>query len=231
MRYYISDCHFYHDKLNEQMDCRGFPDAQSLNHYMIEQWNSRVRRKDEVVILGDFSIANARQTNEIINQLNGTLYLITGNHDHYIHDSEFQKERFVWIKPYGEMHDNKRKVILSHYPVFCYNGQFRLTRKGSPSTYMLYGHVHNTEDERLVRQFIKITQESTRMTKHSDTPIHVPCNMINVFCMYSNYVPLTLDEWIEVRKKQLAEEFQTNLPKSGYSKIGSECCRFQKGEV
>ena len=26
----------------------------------------------------------------------------------------------------------------------------------------------------------------------------IPCNMINCFCMYSDYVPLTLDEWIEL---------------------------------
>ena len=25
---------------------------------------------------------------------------------------------------------------------------------------------------------------------------HIPCNMINCFCMYSDYTPLTLDEWI-----------------------------------
>mgnify|MGYP006967377812 CR=1 FL=1 len=28
----------------------------------------------------------------------------------------------------------------------------------------------------------------------------IPCNMINCFCMYSDYVPLTLDEWIELYK-------------------------------
>ena len=136
MRYYISDLHFFHESLNTQMDCRGFKDAAQMNAYMIKQWNSRVRPKDEVVILGDFSVGKAKETNEVLSQLNGTLYMIKGNHDSYLKDSEFNKERFVWIKPYAEMHDNRRKVVLSHYPIFCYNGQYRRNKKGEPLTYM-----------------------------------------------------------------------------------------------
>lgn len=131
MRYYISDLHFFHESLNTQMDCRGFKDAAQMNAYMIKQWNSRVRPKDEVVILGDFSVGKAKETNEVLSQLNGTLYMIKGNHDSYLKDSEFNKERFVWIKPYAEMHDNRRKVVLSHYPIFCYNGQYRRIKKES----------------------------------------------------------------------------------------------------
>ena len=168
MRYYISDLHFFHESLNTQMDCRGFKDAAQMNAYMIKQWNSRVRPKDEVVILGDFSVGKAKETNEVLSQLNGTLYMIKGNHDSYLKDSEFNKERFVWIKPYAEMHDNRRKVVLSHYPIFCYNGQYRRNKKGEPLTYMLYGHVHDTMDEQLVRQFCQITRETKRQSKYDE---------------------------------------------------------------
>ena len=168
MRYYISDLHFFHESLNTQMDCRGFKDAAQMNAYMIKQWNSRVRTRDEVVILGDFSVGKAEQTNEILNQLNGRLYMIKGNHDRYLKESEFHKERFVWIKPYAEMHDNRRKVVLSHYPIFCYNGQYRRNKKGEPLTYMLYGHVHDTLDEQLVRQFCQITRQTKKQGKYDE---------------------------------------------------------------
>ena len=59
MRYYIADCHFFHESLNYQMDCRGFANAEEMNNYMIEQWNKKVRWNDEVVILGDFSLGKA----------------------------------------------------------------------------------------------------------------------------------------------------------------------------
>ena len=63
-------------------------------------------------------------------------------------------------KSYAEMQDNQRKVILCHYPVMCYNGQYRLDRKGNPRTYMLYGHVHDTMDQRLLEQFQEITKRN-----------------------------------------------------------------------
>lgn len=197
MRYYISDLHFYHGNLNTQMDNRGFADGDQMNAYMISQWNKKVGKNDEVVILGDLSLGKGPATNAIVEQLNGTLYLIEGNHDKFVRDKEFDASRFVWIKPYGEIYDNKRKVILSHYPIFCYNGQYRRDRKGNPKTYMLYGHVHDTFDQRLMEQFQQLTREAVRIQAKEGEPMPIPCNMINCFCMYSDYMPLTLDEWIE----------------------------------
>ena len=37
---------------------------------------------------------------------------------------------------------------------------------------------------------------------------NIPCHMINCFCMFSDYEPLTLDEWIEndrCRREKLEE--------------------------
>lgn len=209
MRYYISDLHFFHSNLNERMDKRGFASGEAMNEYMIRQWNDRVRKNDEVVILGDLSMGKAGETNEIIHRLKGKLYLITGNHDRYLQKKEFDASRFVWIRPYGEIHDNNRRVILSHYPIFCYNGQYLRDKKGNPRTYMLYGHVHNTYDEFLLNQFIMQTKSAVRRVKGSGEPMGIPCNMINCFCMFSDYVPLTLDEWIVVdreRRSRICEE-------------------------
>ncbi|MEI3139151.1 MAG: hypothetical protein V8T31_06200 [Lachnospiraceae bacterium] len=51
MRYYIADCHFFHKKLNDNMDCRGFASVEEMNVYMLKKWNAKVRPEDEVVIL------------------------------------------------------------------------------------------------------------------------------------------------------------------------------------
>ena len=92
---------------------------------------------------------------------------------------EFDRSLFRWIRPYAEIRDCRRQVILSHYPVFCYKGQYRMTPEGTPLTYMLYGHVHNTHDERLVNEFIRITR-STMVKSARQTEEHpIPCNMIN----------------------------------------------------
>lgn len=207
MRYYIADQHFYHVSLNAKMDCRGFDSVETMNRYMIDQWNGKVTAKDEVVILGDLSFGKGAETNKVLDQLNGKLYLIEGNHDkRYLADKEFHKERFGWIKQYEELNDDNRKVVLCHYPIICYNGQYRIDENGNPKTYMLYGHVHDTQDQRLVEQFQRITRS---------TPIrdrHIPCNLINCFCMYSDYRPLSLDEWIAVAAQR--EQAVASLPSS-----------------
>lgn len=201
MRYYIADLHFYHEKLNTKMDCRGFENVDEMNEYMIEKWNKKVRTCDEVVIIGDLSWGDAKQTNELLDRLHGKLYLITGNHDRFVTYRGFHAERFKWIKPYEELSDNKRKVVLCHYPIMCYNGQYRLDKNGNPKTYMLYGHVHDTRDQRLLEQFQDIMR-NTKVINAKGEEQMIPCNMINCFCMYSDYEPLSLDEWIELDRRR-----------------------------
>ena len=202
MRYYIADPHFFYGSLNTKMNRRGFESVEAMNEYMLRQWNRKVRKNDEVVILGDLSWGKAEETNELLERLNGRLYLIQGNHDRFLKNKDYNAGRFVWIKPYEELQDNKRKVILCHYPIMCYNGQYRVDENGNPKVYMLYGHVHDTQDQRLLERFQAITRETASVSPDG-TARQIPCNMINCFCMYSDYVPLTLDEWIACEKRRM----------------------------
>lgn len=195
MRYYIADSHFFHENLNTKMDYRGFENGEAMNQYMLKKWNDKVRNNDQVVILGDLSWGKAEETNELLEKLHGRLYLILGNHDRFLKDKAYNTERFEWIKPYEELQDNKRKVILCHYPIMCYNGQYRRDDTGNPKVYMLYGHVHDTQDQKLIEQFQR-EMTHTNVVNPDGTIRNIPCNMINCFCMYSDYTPLTLDEWI-----------------------------------
>jgi len=203
MRYYIADCHFYHRNLLTEMDSRGFKSVEQMNEVMIEKWNKKVHAHDEVVILGDLSLGSGQETNQILHRLKGKLYLIRGNHDdRYLKDKDFDVSRFVWIKDYAEIHDNKRKIVLMHYPIFCYNGQFRRGPDGTPLTYMLHGHIHKTEDQKLVDKFCAETRATMRKSAHQEVAQQIPYQMINCFCMYSDYTPLTLEEWVECDKKR-----------------------------
>ena len=204
MRYYISDLHFFHDALNSSMDNRGFESVEAMNAYMIEQWNKKVRKNDETVILGDFSVGKAPETMEVLKALNGAKYLIVGNHDAFLEDKAFDRSLFKWIDNYRELKDNRRRVVMSHYPMMCYNGQFWTDKEGKAKTYMLYGHVHNTLDERLVNRFQNITRQSIHYDNRKEESRLIPCNMINCFCGFSDYMPLTLDEWIETDTKRRA---------------------------
>lgn len=184
------------------MDNRGFDTVEEMNEYMIKQWNDKVRKNDETVILGDFSFGKATETEEILKRLNGTKMLIKGNHEKYLKDSSFDKSLFKWTRDLTDLNDDNRKVILCHYPVFCYPWQYRVNEDGTSKVYMLHGHVHDTHDAKLVEQFKEITRNTKVMSRGVSEPTSIPCNMINCFCMFSDYIPLTLDEWIELDKKK-----------------------------
>ncbi len=201
MRYYIADLHFFHGALNDKMDRRGFASVEEMNEYMIAKWNKKVRKNDDVVIIGDLSWGNVQETDALLQRLKGKLYLVCGNHDRFVNDKKMNPDRFKWIKHYAELSDNRRKVVLCHYPIMCYNGQYRVDEKGEPKAYMLYGHVHDTQDERLIEQFQEITRK-TMITDAQGNERSIPCNMINCFCKFSDYEPLTLDEWIVCDKRR-----------------------------
>lgn len=204
MKYYIADCHFYHKNLLTKMDNRDFESVEQMNEVMIEKWNKKVHARDEVVILGDLSLGNGKETNEILCRLKGRLCLIRGNHDErYLRDRDFDTSRFEWVKDYAEIHDNKRKIVLMHYPIFCYNGQLRRGADGTSLTYMLHGHIHKTEDQELVDRFAQETRAAVRRSVHQEEALPVPCQMINCFCMYSDYTPLTLEEWVECDQRRM----------------------------
>ena len=204
MKLYISDLHFFHENLIKGLDKRPFETCHEMNKYIIEKWNSKVKGGDQVIVLGDmFWSKDPDEINPILRKLNGKIYLIKGNHDHrWLNKEGIDMDRFQWIKHYAELDDHGYNVIVSHYPVFCYNHQYIRNEDGSPRTYMLYGHVHNSHDEVLINQFQELTRRTILQgTKENRT---IPCNMINCFCMFSDYTPLSLEEWIEVDKKRRA---------------------------
>lgn len=184
------------------MDKRGFKDVYEMNDYIIQKQNSRVKPNDEVFILGDISLGTVKQTNDIFKKLNGKLFLISGNHDiMYLRSPDFNRRRFKWIKPYAEIIDDGRKVCLCHFPILCYNKQYRKNHRGEYDTWMVHGHVHNTDDQILLDKVRKVVEESYT-TNRNGVKNQMPFNLINTFCMYSDYTPMTLDEWIEIDKKR-----------------------------
>lgn len=202
MIYYISDLHIYNQVSLADKDCRPFDTLEEMHNYIIQKWNARVTGDDLVIVLGDLSNADAKLTNEFLKQLHGRIALLVGNHDHYINNPEFDHSRFEWIDTYREIRDEEHHVILSHYPVMFYNRQYKVFANGSPMTYMLYGHLHNTMDEAILNHFQNELRQIRRTIKRTGNTINTPSHMINCFCMFSDYTPLTLDEWIENDRKR-----------------------------
>lgn len=179
--FYIADMHFGHKNILSY-DNRPFRDIEEHDAALIEKWNSVVSEDDRVYILGDVSWYNAEKTSGIMESLNGTKYLICGNHDKkYLNDKRFTK-CFHEIAHYKEyrMSDGKL-LILSHYPIPCFNGHFQ-------GNVHLYGHVHNSFEWNMMQR-VKYEMENL---------YERPCRMFNVGAMIGgiDYTPRTVDEII-----------------------------------
>lgn len=178
--FYIADLHFGHNNII-RYDNRPFKTVEEMDHTLIANWNKAVSKDDSVYILGDISWHDDDKTAQIFKQLNGTKILIKGNHDNIKRGSELSK-CFTSTQDYAELYlDKKNKVIMSHYPMPFWNGQFR-------DTVHLYGHVHNSHQWNMCESWI----EEARQLQD------IPMRMYNVGCMmeYMDYTPRTLEEII-----------------------------------
>lgn len=119
MIFFTSDLHFFH-KAVIGYDNRPFHTIEDMNSHLIYKWNSVVKEKDVVYVLGDFGFCQISLIKNILNSLNGRKILIAGNHDRHSHfqyiDAGFEAVYYEAVIKLG------RKVVrLSHYP---YKKQF-----------------------------------------------------------------------------------------------------------
>ena len=140
MIYFTADTHFGHQNIIN-LSKRPFQSLAQMHQTLISNWNARVQPQDEIYILGDFSYrGQVGEVNQILARLNGTKYLIVGNHDGFIDQADFDPSAFAWIKPYYVLCHEKRKFVLFHYPILEWQGFFG-------NAIHLYGHVHNSAKE------------------------------------------------------------------------------------
>lgn len=160
-------------------DNRPFRNVEEHDNALINNWNAAVKPDDDVWILGDIGWHVAEKIAEIFNKLNGKKHLCVGNHDKKLLKNRLVRDLFVEICDYKELKIGDTNIVLSHYPIPCFNGHFY-------GAYHLYGHVHNSFEwnmmERVRYEMIDLYEKE--------------CNMINVGCMmpYMNYTPKMLCE-------------------------------------
>lgn len=179
MNYYISDLHFSHKNIIK-FDGRPYNTTEQMNTDLIKRWNDVVSSKDDVYVLGDMFWV-PEDAPMILEQLNGHLHLIKGNHDKISSD---MMRYFDSISGYAELNDEGRYVILCHYPIMFYN------HSCMKNCWMLCGHVHNTRENTWLTKWKQELREGA-MSMASNKG-----NIINVSCVLHDYTPQTLDQLI-----------------------------------
>jgi len=76
---FIADLHFSHKNMAIK---RGFSDATEHDEYIIDKWNSVVKKHDTTWILGDLTMEK-KTDYHLLNRLKGFKKVVLGNHDHH----------------------------------------------------------------------------------------------------------------------------------------------------
>jgi calcineurin-like phosphoesterase family protein len=189
--FYISDTHFHHERMATwerlMAERRGepypFANEEERDAAIIARWNARIKKRDTVYILGDFSLSMSIEAcADILAGLNGKKILILGNHDRanlrglpYL-----SRSGVVQVASYLEISDQGHPLVLSHYPILFWNGQHR-------GHILLYGHVHNAPEWNLFRDALAAARK--------DEPDIAPA--YNVGAVVQNFTPRTIEELIE----------------------------------
>ena len=141
-KFVTADHHFFHEgiishcnrpftKFNDRGEI--VPDVPSMNQTMLERWNSVVRPNDIVYYLGDmFYKGHTKDCEGIVDQLNGQIYFVRGNHDQV---AKKFKHRFLSWGDMLEVKQDGQLLVLCHYALRVWN-------KSHVGSYHVYGHSH-----------------------------------------------------------------------------------------
>lgn len=144
--FFTSDTHFGHKNIIKYCN-RPFAHKDEMDEALIKNWNAKVKDGDIVFHLGDFSFSS--DAANIIRRLNGSIYLVSGNHDADAVDKAFEilsaenhKQTKFDILPNLfevdiQVEDEKMKFVLCHYPMKVWN-------KSHHGSIHLFGHCHGT---------------------------------------------------------------------------------------
>ena len=113
---------------------------------LIENWNKVVPSDGVVYHLGDVAFARSpeqiERAKKLLKRLNGKIYVLKGNHDHW--NIYKLSNRFEWVKDYFELkvHDKgathgTQLIVLFHYAMVVFN-------KSHHCSILAYGHSHGT---------------------------------------------------------------------------------------
>ena len=169
MIYFISDTHFDHKNIIKYCN-RPFENIEHMNTTLINNWNEIVNTEDIIYHLGDFALGSKELIFDIVNRLNGNIYLIRGNHDKWS-VSTYEDFGFNVLKN-APIKLDKYKLMLSHIPI---------PDSQIPKGFInLHGHIH---DKKLYECIDKYEPSRYSIEKH-----------LNIFCDVTDFKPISLNE-------------------------------------
>ena len=139
--FFTSDLHFGHENLvtfRNSVHKQGFTCSDDVDEWLIERWNSRIRKRDDIVwVLGD--AAWGYDNFHHFARLNGTKKLIMGNHD--LEKGNYNIGFKRMMAEFDEVYGVKKKYgfVMSHCPIHPNELEYRNWHTN------VHGHIHHIE--------------------------------------------------------------------------------------
>lgn len=169
MIWFTSDMHLVHEKALD-FTIRPWQQIDEMNEGIIVNINAKVKKKDELYILGDYSfripaLEAAALRKKIICE---KVHLVPGNHDKDWNHKLVQGT-FIVEPPIKVLKENGRKFVLSHFPMMDWQSM-------SHESIHLHGHIHSQGS---------LYNEMNRMQRVYRYDVGVDAN---------NYTPVSMEE-------------------------------------
>lgn len=188
--FFTSDLHIGHRNILRFCNRdRTFEDVKTMDAGLISRWNSVVKEGDVVFNCGDFLwFPGTHEHGRIFKKLNGTHYIIPGNHD----DAEKMRsavEKYhlqdkvhicsdvvtLYLEGFPGQRTKIQEIILCHYPLLTWS-------HSNQRTLHLFGHIHSLDIHEM---------------KEWEVPMQFRPNMLDVGCDSHFYTPITLEKVYE----------------------------------
>ena len=165
--FFTSDTHFGHNR-SFLLEPRGFKFTEDMNEAIIERWNKIVKPDDIVYHLGDMFLNNNEIGVKCMKRLNGTIFMIWGNHDSDVRKNLVAAECHIsggwysYLIKYGKI-----PIYISHYPTITSNYD---EKHFSQHVINLHGHTHQQTNFLYPNNPFMY---HIGMDSHNCTPVHI----------------------------------------------------------
>ena len=144
--FFSSDQHFGHRNVVKFCN-RPYADEKEMGKALIENWNSVVGPDDIVFTMGDFFWFNdSHSIKKVVNQLNGTIYIVLGNHDKKESFRRCDPEKLIIVdgvthiflrcEDENRWYEKTFEIVCCHYPLMTWSHRDR-------GAINLFGHIHS----------------------------------------------------------------------------------------
>ena len=139
--FFTSDTHF-DDPYSIQYFNRPFKSVDEMNAVMVERWNHVVTEHDTVYHLGDFTLDDIHHFTSWVSQLNGTIKILPGSHDHPWLKDFRASDKVQVLAPLVSLEfpdivagTSPQVVVLCHYSMQVWD-------RSNHGSWHLFGHSH-----------------------------------------------------------------------------------------